>query len=50
VRFYQARQVDISYTAGRMPLQLDGELVWLESTDFPISLRVMPPKINVLRS
>ena len=49
VSFYQALQVDISY-AGRMPLQLDGELVWLESGDFPISLRVLPPRIKVLRS
>ena len=49
VRFYDARQVDISYS-GRMPLQLDGELVWLESGDFPISLRVLPPRIKVLRS
>jgi diacylglycerol kinase family enzyme len=49
VRFYTASQVDIEY-AGRIPLQLDGELAWLEKKDFPLTLRVMDPAINVLRS
>jgi diacylglycerol kinase family enzyme len=48
VRFYSADRVDIDYSA-RIPLQLDGELVWLEEKDFPISLRVLDPGINVLR-
>jgi diacylglycerol kinase family enzyme len=48
VRFYTASRVDIHYSA-RIPLQLDGELVWLEAKDFPVSLRVLDPAINILR-
>jgi diacylglycerol kinase family enzyme len=48
VRFYRADRVDIDY-ASRIPLQLDGEIVWLEPKDFPLSLRVVSAKIKVLR-
>ncbi len=48
-RFYHADQVDIEY-AGRMPLQMDGELVWLTPEDFPVSMKVLPGSINVLHS
>ena len=48
VRFYRADRVDIDY-ASRIPLQLDGEIVWLEPKDFPLSLRLVNAKIKVLR-
>jgi diacylglycerol kinase family enzyme len=48
VSFYSASTVDIDY-AGRIPLQLDGEMVWLEKEDFPLTMRVLAPSINILR-
>jgi diacylglycerol kinase family enzyme len=48
VRFATADKVDIEYN-GSMPLQLDGELTWLRAGDFPLSFRVLQPRINVLR-
>ena len=49
VSFYQADRVDISYN-DRIPMQLDGELSWLEPRDFPVSMKVLEPRIKVLRS
>jgi diacylglycerol kinase family enzyme len=49
VKFFSGDRVDIDYRA-RIPMQLDGELVWLEPSDFPISMEVLAPKIKVLRS
>jgi diacylglycerol kinase family enzyme len=49
VHFHYADRVDIEY-GGRMPLQLDGELIWLEAKDFPLSMKVIPGTITVLRS
>ncbi|MCX7029477.1 MAG: diacylglycerol kinase family protein [Spirochaetes bacterium] len=48
VRFHRADRVDIDYHS-RIPLQLDGEIVWLEPNHFPLSLRVVQAKIKVLR-
>jgi diacylglycerol kinase family enzyme len=48
VRFFSADRVDIDYN-GRMPLQLDGELTWLEAKDFPVSMKLLPAAINVMR-
>jgi diacylglycerol kinase family enzyme len=48
VQFHHADRVDIDYR-GSIPLQLDGEIVWLESKDFPLSLQVAHPKIKVLK-
>ncbi len=48
VRFFAADRVDIVYD-GRIPMQLDGELVWLAGGDFPISLQVLPSCIKVIR-
>jgi diacylglycerol kinase family enzyme len=48
VSFHRADRVDIDYR-GRIPLNLDGEIVWLEPNDFPLSLRVTRAKIKVLR-
>ena len=48
VSFYRASRVDIEYE-GRIPMQLDGELFWLEPGDFPLSMRVIEPKIKILR-
>ncbi len=45
--FHTATRVDIE-CAGGLPLQLDGELVWLEPGDFPVSMRVIEPAIKVL--
>jgi len=49
VRFASADRVDIEYPS-RLPLQLDGELTWLDGSDFPLSFRVLRPRINVLRA
>jgi diacylglycerol kinase family enzyme len=49
VRFFQAGRVDFDYT-GRIPMQLDGELVWLAPNDFPVSMQVLAPRIKVLRN
>ncbi len=48
VRFYKATRMDIGY-AGRIPMQLDGELTWLEPENFPVSMQVLTPRIKVLR-
>jgi diacylglycerol kinase family enzyme len=48
VRFHRADRVDIDYPS-RLPLQLDGEIVWLEPKDFPLSLRLVNAKIKVLK-
>ena len=49
VHFATAGRVDIEYQGG-MPLQLDGELTWLAAADFPLSFRVLRPRISVLRA
>ena len=48
VTFHRADRVDIEYR-GRLPLNLDGEIVWLDGKDFPLNFRVVNPKIKVLR-
>lgn len=45
--FHHASRVDIDYR-GAIPMQLDGELIWLQPTDFPLSLQVLEPKIKIL--
>jgi len=49
VSFYRAHKVDIAYN-GRIPMQLDGELTWLDARDFPVSMQILEPKIKVLRN
>jgi diacylglycerol kinase family enzyme len=49
VTFCDGNRVDISYRA-RIPMQLDGELTWLDASDFPVSMEVLAPKIKVLHS
>ena len=49
VTFYQADRVDISYN-DRIPMQLDGEISWLQAADFPVSMKVLEPRIKVLRN
>jgi diacylglycerol kinase family enzyme len=49
VSFFQADQVDISYS-DRIPMQLDGEISWLQPSDFPLSMKVLEPRIKVLRN
>ena len=49
VSFYSATRVDIEYK-GSMPLQLDGELTWLDGSDFPIIFQTLEPRIKVLRA
>jgi diacylglycerol kinase family enzyme len=48
VRFYTGDKVEFGYN-GRIPMQLDGELVWLEAKDFPVSMEILQPMIQVLR-
>jgi diacylglycerol kinase family enzyme len=48
VSFHRADRVEIGY-GGRIPLQLDGEIVHLEPGDFPLALRVIDAGIKVLR-
>ncbi len=35
---------------GRLPVQLDGEALWLEPEHSPLELRVLPPMLNVLKA
>ncbi len=50
VRFFTGHRVEVAYTGGTIPLQLDGELLWPGPLDFPISFTVLEPKIKVLRA
>ena len=49
VSFYRAYKVDVAYK-GRIPMQLDGELTWLDPGDFPVTMKILEPKIKVLRN
>ncbi|HUX11953.1 MAG TPA: diacylglycerol kinase family protein [Spirochaetia bacterium] len=42
-----ARRITISYD-GRIPLQVDGEAIWLEPANFPLEIEVLEPRIHVL--
>lgn len=48
VTFYSAEKVEVEYK-GSIPMQLDGELVWLTPRDFPVRMEVLSPRIKVLR-
>jgi diacylglycerol kinase family enzyme len=48
VTFYRAGRVEVEY-GGSIPMQLDGELVWLTPQDFPLRMEVLSPRIKVLR-
>ena len=48
VSFYGAASLDIEY-AGSIPMQLDGEIVDLTAADFPLRMKVLEPRIKVLR-
>jgi diacylglycerol kinase family enzyme len=48
VRFFNAAEVRVDY-ASVMPMQLDGEFRWLGKEDFPVTIQVLPPRIQVLR-
>jgi len=48
VAFHQAERLEVRY-AGSIPMQLDGELVWLHARDFPVTMEVLPPRIKVLK-
>jgi diacylglycerol kinase family enzyme len=47
-RFFSATQVDFNYD-GTIPMQLDGEFWWLAPEDFPLCIKVLSPRIKVLR-
>ena len=49
VSFHRANKVDVAYE-GRIPMQLDGELTWLDAGDFPVTMKILEPKIKVLRN
>ncbi len=49
VRFHRADRVDVSYH-GTIPMQLDGELFWLDAGSFPVTMTVLEPAISVLRT
>ena len=48
VTFHKAGRVEVDYE-GSIPMQLDGELVWLTPQDFPVRMEVLSPRIKVLR-
>lgn len=48
VSFHDARRLEIFYDRA-IPMQLDGELVWLQAKDFPVAMEVLAPRINVLK-
>ncbi|HTZ52500.1 MAG TPA: diacylglycerol kinase family protein [Spirochaetia bacterium] len=47
VSFHQADRLEVRYS-GSIPMQLDGELVWLGPKDFPVTMEMLPPRIKVL--
>jgi diacylglycerol kinase family enzyme len=49
VSFYRAYKVDVHYK-GRIPMQLDGEITWLDAEDFPVTMQILEPRIKVLRN
>jgi len=49
VSFHRADKVEVAYK-GRIPMQLDGELTWLDAGDFPVTMKILEPKIKVLRN
>ena len=49
VSFHDAESVEIRYPS-RIPMQVDGEVSWLGRQDFPVRMRVLDPKIKVLRN
>ncbi len=49
VHFFNAESLQISYS-GNIPMQLDGESYWLDRDNFPLILKLLPPKIKVLRA
>ncbi|WP_455382593.1 diacylglycerol/lipid kinase family protein [Salinispira pacifica] len=42
-----ARRITIDYD-GRIPVQVDGEACWLESSNFPVEIEIMEPRLHVL--
>ena len=48
VSFHHGKRLEVEYR-GRIPMQLDGELVWLSPQDFPVRMDLLPPRIKVLR-
>jgi len=48
VSFHHGKRLEVEYV-GRIPMQLDGELVWLTPQDFPLRMDLLPPRIKVLR-
>ncbi|MFW6247656.1 MAG: diacylglycerol/lipid kinase family protein [bacterium] len=47
VHMRSAKRITIEY--GRsIPLQIDGETVWLEKHNFPLEMHVLPPEVPVL--
>ena len=48
VTFHRAHRMEVHYP-GAIPMQLDGELVWLQAQDFPVAMEVLQPRIKVLR-
>lgn len=48
IHFLTARRLTIDYDR-RVPLQLDGEPVWLEPENFPLTVEIHPPTIPILR-
>ncbi len=48
VSFHRAHRMEVHYP-GAIPMQMDGELVWLQAQDFPVTMEVLEPRIKVLR-
>jgi diacylglycerol kinase family enzyme len=46
---FQADEIEIRY-AGRIPLQYDGEVLWLEEQDFPLTMRRYQELLPILVS
>jgi len=48
IHFLTARKLTIDY-GRRVPMQLDGEPVWLQPENFPVSVDILPPSLPILR-
>ncbi|MFA7565768.1 MAG: diacylglycerol kinase family protein [Alkalispirochaeta sp.] len=44
---YRSEEIVLEYD-GRLPLQMDGEALWLEKKDFPLRMRMLPKTVSII--
>ena len=46
-KMYRSTEITMEYD-GRLPLQMDGEAVWLDGTDFPLTMKVRERAVSII--